>query len=248
VECESALHEPREHQDLIRVLLHWIGIFSGGVPQINLLLPEEFTVDKGEDVNSLQFCLLPLLRRVRRGGADDDCPTSPASSRLLFFDAPVFVFFVREDFILPVMSVFTRIRSGAAGWRLRWRCLQIQSTGGGGSVYSGGRTSQIYLQNMNCREWKTLSGSLLFTSPWVGRFSAADSAWVRLTLQLLVLETLNLGGSTTIARFGGFQHTKDPLRTHSTVKITLQFERRTRLKARGLRAMCPLVLSLNLWG
>jgi hypothetical protein len=42
-------------------------------------------------------------------------PASPASSRLLFFYAPVLVLFARDAFILPVTSVFTRIHSGAVG-------------------------------------------------------------------------------------------------------------------------------------
>jgi hypothetical protein len=55
------------------------------------------------------------------GGDDDDWPTSPTSSRLLFFDASVFVLFTWDTFILQVTSVFTHIRSGAAGeGGLRW--------------------------------------------------------------------------------------------------------------------------------
>jgi hypothetical protein len=38
---------------------------------------------------------------------------SLASSQLLFFDAPVFEVFAGDEFILQVMVVFTRIRSGA---------------------------------------------------------------------------------------------------------------------------------------
>jgi hypothetical protein len=51
--------------------------------------------------------------------------------RLLFFDAPVFVLFTSDAFVLPVTSVFTRIRSGAVGVRttaaaaLERRALQI---------------------------------------------------------------------------------------------------------------------------
>jgi hypothetical protein len=48
-------------------------------------------------------------------GREDDCPTSPASSRLLFFNAPVFVLFTSEDFILLVTSIFTRIDRGLRG-------------------------------------------------------------------------------------------------------------------------------------
>jgi hypothetical protein len=53
------------------------------------------------------------LGRGEEGGDDDDWSASPASSRLLFFDALVFELFARDPFILHVMGVFTHIRSGA---------------------------------------------------------------------------------------------------------------------------------------
>jgi hypothetical protein len=62
-----------------------------------------------------------------------------------------------------------------------------------------------------------------------------------MTLHLPVIKALNLGGSTSIAGISGLIQIKDPLWAHSKVKITLQFERSTRLKARGLRATCPSV-------
>jgi hypothetical protein len=40
----------------------------------------------------------------------------------------------------------------------------------------------------------------------------------------------------------------EQLKTHSTNKMTLQFERSTRLKARGLCATCPLVFCPNFAG
>jgi hypothetical protein len=43
---------------------------------------------------------------------DDDWWASSSSPRLLFFDAPAFELFVGDVFILQVMDVFTRIRSG----------------------------------------------------------------------------------------------------------------------------------------
>jgi hypothetical protein len=43
------------------------------------------------------------LGRGEEGDDDDDWPASPISSRLLFFDAPVFELFVRDAFILQVM-------------------------------------------------------------------------------------------------------------------------------------------------
>jgi hypothetical protein len=48
------------------------------------------------------------------GGDDDDWLVSPASSRPLFFDTPVFELFAGDDFIVQVTRVFTRIRSEAA--------------------------------------------------------------------------------------------------------------------------------------
>jgi hypothetical protein len=48
-------------------------------------------------------------------GGDDAWPTSSASLRLLFFNEPTFELFVGDVFILQVMDVFTRIRSGAQG-------------------------------------------------------------------------------------------------------------------------------------
>jgi hypothetical protein len=51
--------------------------------------------------------------RGDEGGGDDDWPASPASSRLLFFDVPIFLIFVGDPFILQVTDVFTRIRSRA---------------------------------------------------------------------------------------------------------------------------------------
>jgi hypothetical protein len=59
---------------------------------------------------------------------------------------------------------------------------------------------------------------------------------------------LNLVGLTSIAGTNGFKHKTDLLRTHSTVKMILQFERSTRLKAWGLCAMCPLVFFSRFFG
>jgi hypothetical protein len=63
------------------------------------------------------FAFFSLFHRIQwsgGGGNDDDWPASPASSRLLFFDALVLVLFTRDPFILRVMSVFTCILSGVA--------------------------------------------------------------------------------------------------------------------------------------
>jgi hypothetical protein len=57
-----------------------------------------------------------------RSGRRRRLPTSSASLRLLFFDAPVLELFVRDVFILQVTGFFTHIRSGAiARAKLRQR-------------------------------------------------------------------------------------------------------------------------------
>jgi uridylate kinase len=40
-ESQPALHESREHRDLIRILLHRVWISRGGAPHVDLLLPEK---------------------------------------------------------------------------------------------------------------------------------------------------------------------------------------------------------------
>jgi hypothetical protein len=45
---KSALHETREHGDLVFSLLHWVWISGGGPPHINLLLPDKSAVEKGQ--------------------------------------------------------------------------------------------------------------------------------------------------------------------------------------------------------
>jgi hypothetical protein len=46
-ERKPALREPREHRDLIFILLHRVRIPGGGPPHVHLLLPDESTVEKG---------------------------------------------------------------------------------------------------------------------------------------------------------------------------------------------------------
>jgi hypothetical protein len=104
-ERESALREPGEHRDLDRVLLHGLRTPCRGSPHVHLLLPEEPTVEKGQQVFGL-----------RRGGdTDGDVPAADpaASSRALFFRPATFAVFDGEGFILQVHGVFTRIHSGA---------------------------------------------------------------------------------------------------------------------------------------
>jgi hypothetical protein len=52
-ESQPALHEPREHRDLIRIFLHRIWISRGGSPHVDLLLPEKSAVEQRQQVLSL---------------------------------------------------------------------------------------------------------------------------------------------------------------------------------------------------
>ena len=88
-----------------------------------------FTGDKISSVFNFDFFRAFFVS----GGAgrDDDCPSSPRSSQALFFDSRIFD---GDDFILVVMSVFTRIRSGATEvgeLRQRAQVDLIYARGGG---------------------------------------------------------------------------------------------------------------------
>jgi hypothetical protein len=63
-ECQSTLHESGEHWNLIRILLYWIRVASGGTLHIHLILSQEPAVDQGKQIISLQFGFLPFLGRV----------------------------------------------------------------------------------------------------------------------------------------------------------------------------------------
>jgi hypothetical protein len=54
-----------------------------------------------------------------------------------------------------------------------------------------------------------------------------------LTLRIPVLDALSLGGSTTFDGLSGLRQIKIPLRTHSTVKMTLLFERKYSTQGSG---------------
>jgi hypothetical protein len=114
-QCRSTLHEPCEHPNLIWVLLYRVRIASGNC----FLLAKETIVDQGEKILRLQllafFHLFVVLGQGEEGGGDDEWSASSASSRLIFFDTPVFVLFAGDAFILQIMVVFTRICSGAEG-------------------------------------------------------------------------------------------------------------------------------------
>jgi hypothetical protein len=102
-QCQSTLHEPGEHGDLVHVFLHWIQIAGGGAPQIHLLLPKKSVVDQGEQILDLQLCLLPLFGWIGRGvdGGDDSWSASSASLRVLFFVALVIM-------LLPGLTSFSK--------------------------------------------------------------------------------------------------------------------------------------------
>jgi hypothetical protein len=70
---QPALHEPREHWDLIRILLHWVWISSGGVPHVHLLLPEETVVHQRQQVFGLRLGFFPFLVRIRARGRGRRC-------------------------------------------------------------------------------------------------------------------------------------------------------------------------------
>jgi hypothetical protein len=62
-----------------------------------------------------------------------------------------------------------------------------------------------------------------------------------LVLNITVLDAFHLGGSTTSDRFSGLHQMNIPLRTLYSLDDPSIREKSTRLKARGLRATCPLV-------
>jgi hypothetical protein len=52
-ESQPALHESREHWDLIWILLHRVWISRGGTPHVNLLHPEKSAVQQRQQVLTL---------------------------------------------------------------------------------------------------------------------------------------------------------------------------------------------------
>jgi hypothetical protein len=115
-ESQSALHEPREHWDLVGIFLHWIWISRGGAPHVISFSRRKplFTSASRSSVFALDF--FHSMFGFRRGGVVsgvDPWAGPVASSRDLFFPAPVFMLFDGEAIILQVHWVFTRIRSGA---------------------------------------------------------------------------------------------------------------------------------------
>jgi hypothetical protein len=116
-ESQPTLHEPREHRDVIRILLHWVWISRGGAPHVDLFLSEKSTIQQRQQVLSLGFDFFHSLLGFGCGGDTggvDPAADPAASSRDLFFPPTVFKLLDDEGFILQVHRVFNRIRSGAA--------------------------------------------------------------------------------------------------------------------------------------
>jgi hypothetical protein len=59
-ERKSALHEPREHWNLVFGLLHWIWISSSSPPHVDLLLSDEPAVQEGQQIFRLHLGFLPF--------------------------------------------------------------------------------------------------------------------------------------------------------------------------------------------
>jgi hypothetical protein len=116
-QCESALHEPHKHQDLIRVFSIGYGSpvavrhRSISFPRRNLLLTRAWR----SSIFSFSFVHSAGFGGVEGGGNDDDWPASLASSQLLFSDVQVLVLFAGDPFILE-----SRASSLAFAWEL-WR-------------------------------------------------------------------------------------------------------------------------------
>jgi hypothetical protein len=140
-ECQSALHEPSEHQDLV-------GFFSIGygsptaARHISISFCWRnplFTSASKSSVFALDFFhSLSGFGREGDVGGVNSWADLVASSRDLFFlvSAPVFMLLDGEDFILQVHQVFTRIRSGSS--------LVAGSDGVRGSVdYSAAAVAQL---------------------------------------------------------------------------------------------------------
>jgi hypothetical protein len=112
-----------------------------------------------------------------RGGdvdGDESWADLAASSRDLFFPAPVFILFDGEDFILQVHRVFTRIRSGAS---------LVASSGGARGFQTKARwqwngwllLARSVSNGFECGRWKTLRVSATIYNP---TGDAATARWI----------------------------------------------------------------------
>jgi hypothetical protein len=115
-EGQPALHEPGEHRDLVMFFSIRYGS-PAAARHMSISFSRRkplFTSASKSSVFALDFfhSLFGFGRRGEVGGVDPWADPA-ASSRDLFFPAPVFMLFDGEDFILQMHRVFTRIHSGA---------------------------------------------------------------------------------------------------------------------------------------
>jgi hypothetical protein len=104
-------------------------------------------------------------------GGVDPWADPAASSRDLFFPAPVIMLFDGEDFILQMHWVFTRIRSGAS--------LEADNGGASGSIDCSAAAVGLLARSISngcrCRGQKTLRVSVSLYKPTGG---AATTRWI----------------------------------------------------------------------
>jgi hypothetical protein len=123
-EGQPALHESREHRDLIRILLIGYGSPAAARHMSTSFSRRNPLFNSANRSSVLAFDFFHSLLGFGRGGDTggvDPAADPAASSRDLFFSPAVFMLLDGEGFILQVQQVFTRIRSGATA----------VSTGGG---------------------------------------------------------------------------------------------------------------------
>jgi hypothetical protein len=153
-----------------------------------------------------------------------------------------------------VHGVFTRIRSRitlvASSGGARW--LAIYGVGAEAIVDGHSDGSNPIAATQGNEKTLRVSASIFnlasdtATAGWI-----SIGGWLSggcLTLRLPVLDTTHLGGSAAFARFSGRDETQDPLRTHSTIKMTLQFERKYSSKGSGAPCHVSFVFSSGSYG
>jgi hypothetical protein len=135
-ESQPALHESREHRDLVGVFLHRLRISRGGAPHVDLSLRNPlFSSANRSSVFTLD--IFHSLFGFEHGGDTGSVgpPVDPvASSRDLFFPV-VFLLFDGKGFILKRQWLFTRICSRAARGGYQRRRTWIYGLRRGDSVH-----------------------------------------------------------------------------------------------------------------
>jgi hypothetical protein len=97
--------EPREHQDLICILLHGVRISRGSAHHINFLLPKKSLFSSASRSSIFAFDFFHSRLGFERGGdtdGDDPAADPAASSRDCFFPPAVFKLLDGDGFILQV--------------------------------------------------------------------------------------------------------------------------------------------------